>query len=172
LYTSHYGHARNAPVVRIGHLAALPEEKVMTDVGYVHAYLIECHSIAGLSGSPVYLTIPRMRMKDGKLQYAKEGFYLPLGILIGHHMIKSRESELAVPQFQQIPEERERDDSDEMPLDERRTGFAVVLPINHIFDMFESEELKKLFGRAASEEMAKSGFRPASAVSSPLELES
>jgi hypothetical protein len=170
LYTTHYGHARNAPVVRIGHIAALPEEKVMTDVGYVHAYLIECHSIAGLSGSPVYLSVPKMRVKNGEIQFSNETNYLPLGILIGHHMIKSKEAQLAVPQFQQAPDEREQDESGEMPLDERRTGFAVVLPINHVFDIFESDALKKIFGQAADELEAQSGFRLASAVPSPLDL--
>lgn len=57
-----------------------------------------------------------------------------------------------------------------MPLDERRTGFAVVLPINHVFEIFESEALKKIFGQVADELKANSGFRPASAVSSALEV--
>jgi hypothetical protein len=170
LYTTHYGHARNAPVVRIGHIAALPVEKVMTDIGYVHAYLIECHSIAGLSGSPVYLPIPKTRIHDGHLQFSKEPKYLPLGILIGHHMIKSKEAQLAVPQFQQLPEDREEGESDEMPLDERRTGFAVVIPINRIFEIFESDELRKILGQAADDSKAGSGFRRASAASSPLEV--
>jgi hypothetical protein len=171
LYTTHYGHARNAPIVRIGHIAALPEEKVMTDVGYVHAYLIECHSIGGLSGSPVYLAIPQLRISNGRVQYGSERHYLPLGILIGHHMIRSKEDQISVPQFQQSPEHREHPESNEMPLDERRTGFAVVLPINHVFEIFESEQLKKIFGIAAEEVKKTSGFRPASAVSSPLKMD-
>jgi hypothetical protein len=170
LYTTHYGHARNAPVVRIGHIAALPNEKVMTDVGYVHAYLIECHSIAGLSGSPVYVTIPRIRIRDGEIQHYEDAYYLPLGILIGHHMIRSKEAELAVPQFQQQPEDRGEDESNEMPLDERRTGFAVVLPIQHVFQIFESDLMKKIFREAADDLKAKSGFRPASADSPALEV--
>jgi hypothetical protein len=141
----------------------------MTDVGYVHAYLIECHSIAGLSGSPVYMTIPRVRIRDGEIQHYDDAYYLPLGILIGHHMIRSKEAQLAVPQFQQLPEERDEDQLEEMPLDERRTGFAVVLPINHVFHIFESDQLKKIFEQAADEAKAGSGFRPASAAS-PLEV--
>jgi hypothetical protein len=170
LYTSHYGHARNMPVVRIGHLAALPEEKVMTDRGYVHAYLIECHSIAGLSGSPVYLTVPQMRMHNGELQYAKEGYYIPLGILLGHHVVAGTQDDLVVPQFQQAPEDREEDKEPDEP-DMRRTGFAVVLPINHVFEIFESEQMKKILREGADEVRAKSGFRPASAAA-PVELDS
>ena len=68
LYTSHYGEIRNRPVVRIGNIAAMPEEPVRTDHGYVNAYLVEIRSIGGLSGSPVYLNVPQFRIKDGEIQ--------------------------------------------------------------------------------------------------------
>jgi hypothetical protein len=55
LFRSHYGAERNTPVVRIGNIAAMPEEPVRTHYfGYIKAYLIEAMSIAGLSGSPVF----------------------------------------------------------------------------------------------------------------------
>jgi hypothetical protein len=163
LYTTHFGSVRNIPVVRVGHIAAMPEEKVMTDRGYVMGYLIECHSIAGLSGSPVYWNVPQLRMKDGQLQHIQNATYVPLGILIGYHVIESKEDEIPVPQFHQPPETRQY--LEPRPrTDERRTGFGVVLPIQHIYEIFESEELQKIMGDNIGEARKKSGYRPASAI--------
>ena len=55
LFTSHYGRMHNIPIVRVGNIAAMPDDLVFTDTGYVKAYLIEARSIGGLSGSPVFL---------------------------------------------------------------------------------------------------------------------
>jgi hypothetical protein len=161
LYTTHYGHVRNMPVTRIGHIAALPEEKVATDRGYVHGYLIECHSIAGLSGSPVYWMVPEFKMEDGKV--LRQITYVPLGILIGYHVIETREDQLIVPQFQQADEHREATGKPNQRIDERRTGFTVVLPINHIFRMFESEEMTTILRDGVEHARKNSGYRRASA---------
>ncbi len=54
LFRSHYGRERNVPIIRVGNIAALPGERVLTSVKtHVEAYLIEARSVAGLSGSPV-----------------------------------------------------------------------------------------------------------------------
>lgn len=59
LFINHYGQHRNIPIIRVGNIAAMPEEKVsmkldgMTKIS-AHAYLIESRSIKGLSGSPVF----------------------------------------------------------------------------------------------------------------------
>lgn len=55
LFTSHYGTIHNRPIVRVGNIAAMPEEFIFTETGYVKSYLVECRSIGGLSGSPVFL---------------------------------------------------------------------------------------------------------------------
>jgi hypothetical protein len=167
LYTTHFGHIRNMPVARIGHIAALPDEKVMTDRGYVYGYLIECHSIAGLSGSPVYWMIPEFKMEEGKV--LRQITYVPLGILIGYHVIETREDELIVPQFQQASEYRELNERPNQRSEERHTGFAVVLPINHIFSMFESEQMTSILKDGIEHARKKSGYRPASAA--PLEID-
>src|SRR5207244_3857075 len=77
LYTSHFGCVRNRPIVRMGHLAAMLEEQVMTNRGHVWGYLIECHSIAGLSGSPVFWMKEKLELKNGKVGKARG--YFPLG---------------------------------------------------------------------------------------------
>lgn len=169
LYTTHYGHLRNRPVVRIGHLAALPEEMVMTDVGYVFGYLIECHSIAGLSGSPVYWSLSKHEHSaDGKItsQYAN----IILGILIGHHVVQSKEDEMRVPQFQTKLESREVRPDQEYVGEDRRTGFAVVLPIQRIFEFFESEPMQKFLKDNFEKARKNSGFRPDAVTVSNADL--
>ena len=50
------GSKRNQPIVRIGNIAMIPTEPIPTeDFGNIEAYLIEARSIAGLSGSPVFV---------------------------------------------------------------------------------------------------------------------
>jgi hypothetical protein len=58
LFRQHIGTERNVPIVRIGNIAALPEEMVATKWGLMRAYLVEMRSIAGLSGSPVFVNLP------------------------------------------------------------------------------------------------------------------
>jgi hypothetical protein len=58
LFTRRIGSQRNIPIVRIGNVAALPEELIRTRSGLMKAYLVEMRSIAGLSGSPVFVDLP------------------------------------------------------------------------------------------------------------------
>lgn len=64
------GRQRNTPVVRFGTIAMLPDsnERVsMEPYGEHEAFLVECRSISGFSGSPVFLTTTQvMKPKDGK----------------------------------------------------------------------------------------------------------
>jgi hypothetical protein len=52
LYTRHPGKSRNIPIVRIGNIAAVPEEPLTTKRGAMDAFLVETRSIGGISGSP------------------------------------------------------------------------------------------------------------------------
>ena len=58
LFRKHVGTERNIPIIRIGNVAALPEEMIPTKWGMMRAYLVEMRSIAGLSGSPVFVDLP------------------------------------------------------------------------------------------------------------------
>lgn len=57
LFVQHSGSSRNLPVVRMGNIAAMPEEDVRTKNYNYAAYLIDCRSIGGQSGSPVYVFV-------------------------------------------------------------------------------------------------------------------
>jgi hypothetical protein len=64
LFRSHYGVDHNVPIIRIGNVAALQDEPVKTRYcGYIDAHLIEARSIGGLSGSPVFITVPPVRLR-------------------------------------------------------------------------------------------------------------
>jgi len=86
LFAPHHGDARNIPIVRIGTIAAMPEETIVTNLGGIEGYLIECRSIGGLSGSPVFVNlgttegfghVPGKKRPVGRL-------YL-LGLMHGHY---------------------------------------------------------------------------------------
>jgi hypothetical protein len=63
------GQARNMPVARFGHVARMPEEPIIIPrAGGTHvpimAYLIECQSWGGHSGSPCFWLHPYTRMLE------------------------------------------------------------------------------------------------------------
>jgi hypothetical protein len=87
LFTHHKGTKRNIPIARIGSLACLVEEKVVSpQYGEMDAYLVETHSIGGLSGSPVFLRPPLWALTDkGQPKLRSEGYAIYLiGIMHGH----------------------------------------------------------------------------------------
>jgi hypothetical protein len=58
LFHPHAGQQRNRPIVRVGTVAALREEPVLSrDNRPMDVYLVESRSIGGLSGSPVFIDI-------------------------------------------------------------------------------------------------------------------
>jgi hypothetical protein len=133
----------------------------MTHRGYVHGYLIETHSIAGLSGSPVFVNVPRMRVVGNEIEIGTYAAYIVIGILIGYHTIESREDEILVPQFQASEEDREYLEATGRP-EERRTGFGVVVPIELIMTFFESQMWMDLMKKSVEQHRKDSGHRPAS----------
>lgn len=162
LYTSHYGLTRNVPIVRIGHVALLPGgEPVRGPGGYVDAYLIELRTIAGLSGSPVYLNPPEVRVKGKKFQYLDGNWYLPIGILVGYHVVESKEDQVVVAKWQ-TPQEAE-EPKDTYSLDQRNTGFGIVIPFEKVVEMLKG--MKPGFKAYAEQLKKNTPFRPASVSS-------
>lgn len=113
LFHFHAGQTRNSPMVRTGHIAMLPGERVMTKgFGLMDACLIESRSIGGLSGSPVFVIVPE-----------KEGtkFYL-LGLIHGHWEKDGVEDSISL------------DDADKAGIN---VGIAIVTPAWKIFEVME-----------------------------------
>jgi hypothetical protein len=89
LFYNHYGKERNIPIVRLGNISAMPEEKILTKFGFMDAYLVEARSIGGMSGSPVFVhqsifeTMKKGEMLVGTGNERGSTFYL-LGLMHGH----------------------------------------------------------------------------------------
>jgi hypothetical protein len=56
LFNRAVGASRNMPIVRMGTIALMPAEKIPHAGALIDAYLIEHHSIGGLSGSPAFVS--------------------------------------------------------------------------------------------------------------------
>lgn len=152
LYTSHYGATKNIPVIRTGHIAALPEEPVKTRAGYTDGYLVETRSIGGLSGSPVYVKRPPIITDGERVNFFSGDMIYPLGILLGHHVVETREDEIPVPRLQgspSAPVER---------IEERNTGFGVVVPIERLTEFFYSDQNVALARESMKKKQEMSGL--------------
>jgi hypothetical protein len=163
LYTSHYGATKNVPIIRVGHLAAMPDELVQTDIGYVEGFLIEVHSIAGLSGSPVFVTPPTLYWDEAKKQtmQLQENAHVPIGMLLGHHVIETKGDEIFVPGFQSAVA------GEPPPPNQKNTGIGVVVPMERFYEMVESETMQKSISASLDTQRTRGGFRPDSATPAP-----
>lgn len=167
LYTSHYGRLKNIPVLRIGHIASPLDEEVATHRGYVKALLVEVHSIAGLSGSPVFWQAPTVRIANGVIQPVDPAQII-MGVLIGYHTARTRGEEIQVPKLQTVEivsaESVPENEKDSLKwADENKTGFGVVLPVHFIFSAFESEQMRKILESSVQEFRRQTGYKDASA---------
>lgn len=156
LYTSHYGQMRNVPVARIGHVSAMPGEPVRTGFGYAEAYLVEMRSIAGLSGSPVFVSAPEIRHENGQPQFRKTPMNVLIGVLVGYHLVETKEDQIVVPKFQSGAAVSAGTDAP----DELHTGFTVVIPIERVAEILDSKPLGDLRAALAERVLAQ-GYKPA-----------
>ncbi|WP_210328495.1 hypothetical protein [Mesorhizobium amorphae] len=106
---------------------------------------------------------PNVLMENGNLNFRAGEFFYPIGILLGHHVIETREDEIAVPRFQGDPlRDVER-------LEDRSTGFGVVVPIEKVSDViYSDDEIAKMKAHLAKQN---TGFRGDSAPLSEAEIE-
>jgi hypothetical protein len=145
LFRLHAGRDRNIPIVRIGNIAAMPEEPVRTNWGSIKAYLVEMRSIAGLSGSPVFtdspeaptlgmlysihvLADPRFTPPDPeKVNWFRYHF---LGLVHGH---------FDVPDLQ---EDADIDDDDDAAVSRHiNTGIGLVIPAEKVIETLYQADL-------------------------------
>lgn len=119
LFVHHQGSSRNIPIVRVGNIAAMPDEPVLTRKGRIDAYLVEVRSIGGLSGSPVLGSTPR-----------KSGI---IGLVHGHfnHRISDIDSAIV---------------DEGVPFTEERinAGIAIVVPSDRILETLRSMGVERL----------------------------
>ena len=122
LFRHHVGTKRNIPIVRVGNLAALAEEKIETiEFGPMHAYLIEARSVGGLSGSPVFLDLGQAPRGIGGVQH------LFLGLIHGHYDV--------------VPSSKLDTDAQDigggLSIERINTGIAIVVPCERIIEVLD-----------------------------------
>lgn len=128
LFTERRGAKQNAPIVRIGNIAAIPGEPLIDDSGAEYrAYLAEVRSIGGLSGSPVFAYIGYGR-SFGKSQLSKERKFVLIGVVRGHWDFKSERGEI---------------DFGDGELKAVNMGIAIVTPIQEAMAVINCEEWVK-----------------------------
>ena len=141
LFVSHYGTHRNIPLVRVGTIAAMPEEPVKVDWkdSAIEAYLIEARSIGGVSGSPVFVHMGPVKVKDGRVLFAQQrgGAWYLLGLVHGHFNVK-------------VPDAVDEVIEDGLSRINVNTGLAIVVPIEKV-----TETLKHPLLSARREQMKK-----------------
>jgi hypothetical protein len=133
LFRHHHGSNKNIPIVRVGNLACLDEEHVVTSLGEMDAYLIEARSIGGLSGSPVFLNLGIIRMVKGQIVHATKGpIILFMGLIHGHFDVKTN----AVDMNNVL-------DGNGLTTEQINTGVAIVVPfrvIEKVLLAFEAQQ--------------------------------
>ncbi len=133
LFSMHSGDDRNIPIVRIGNIAAMPEQPVRTLLGPADAYLIEARSIGGLSGSPVFVNVGMDRSGDLKGSLLLAGSLISshlflLGILHGHWDVPG-----------DVPTEDGLTSVDGPGQSCVNVGIAIVTPASKILDIWNRE---------------------------------
>jgi hypothetical protein len=81
------GSKRNMPIIRMGNIAMMPEDKIpVKDFGEIEAYLIEARSTGGVSGSPVFVreTLDAAHPESTESVHGTSGESWLLGLMHGH----------------------------------------------------------------------------------------
>jgi hypothetical protein len=129
LFRSHLGKKRNVPIVRVGTIAALPDEPIWTKyAGFIDAYLIEARSIAGLSGSPVFAVAePAFELAKGLLKEKRLQGTALMGLIHGHFDVPNLNEDVVA--------------DEDVPARSVHTGIGVVIPVEKIIETIQHPDL-------------------------------
>jgi hypothetical protein len=93
-FIGHDGINTNSPSVRSGIISMMPDDPILQDDGHPQvSYLVECHSIGGYSGSPVFLHIPNSSHRPGGFSLGDQIYFV--GHRLGSHLREGTSSEWA-----------------------------------------------------------------------------
>lgn len=157
LFARHAGKQRNIPIVRLGSIAAMPEEMVDTPLGDMEAYLVETRSSGGLSGSPVFARVGPLSYDptSGDVGIYAEPTYYLLGMVHGHWK----------PNLQWFNLE----ESEDFDLEALNFGISIVVPATKIIETInDKDEMKKR--RKLEEQMLKKSLPTMDAAPEPSEV--
>jgi hypothetical protein len=148
LFRKHSGRQRNIPIVRIGNIAAMPEEPIWTKSGFMDAYLIEARSIGGLSGSPVLVNYGLWRTVQGQPKYQAGLPFGLLGLMHGHFDVEDLNSDIVV------------DDIAKASPEGIHSGIGVVVPVSKIRETLMQDDLEAARKKIIKEHLDKSSVIP------------
>ncbi len=126
LFTRHSQTTKNIPIVRVGNIAAMPDEnnRISTELGSLAAYLVESRSIGCLSGSPVFVDT-LWNAKRGPFEQS-EGLsqFLLIGLVHGHY------DEAGAFSNEDLAD-------DGLQTTNVNMGISVVIPIERVLEVLE-----------------------------------
>lgn len=128
LFKKNPGESRAIPIGRIGTIAAIPQEPIWTmNYGDMEAILIECRSMGGLSGSPVFVNLdpyldfpPNSLLKTSSTGGRSYSASRLLGLVHGHW---------------------EDDASDDFRDSRMNVGIAIVVPAHKVLEALNTPAL-------------------------------
>lgn len=140
LLVHHPGESHNLPIIRIGNLAALPNDPINLSTGpEPEAALVEVRSIGGLSGSPVFLHLSDWRRDENgqllALQWPEDagadtptsGSNYLLGLVHGYFPSYGDPIDHLMPRTD----------------DAMNVGITIIVPVERIAEIIYGEDLSK-----------------------------
>ena len=126
LLISHPGKTRVLPIVRVGSIAAFPEDPIHLMTGQDSAYLVEVRSLGGLSGSPAFVHL--LPLHD-----ARSNISIPSGIgTAGESYL------MGVVHGFFATAKNDPDRICEWAEEPLNTGISVVVPLERVLDIIDS----------------------------------
>jgi hypothetical protein len=143
-FVTHEGRQRNTPTARFGNISMLPAEPIAHPSRGIdqESFLVEMRSLAGFSGSPVFVNVERNKprgIRNGSVFHATRNETWLLGIDWAHF-----------PIYENVKERNRRDDVPEGWVVESNSGQMAVVPAWRSQDLLNQQELAEK--RTASEE--------------------
>ncbi|MEP7286653.1 MAG: hypothetical protein ABI947_12900 [Chloroflexota bacterium] len=133
-FISHSGVQRNQPLARFGNIAMMPGERVLDGRQLrVEAFLVEMRSLAGFSGSPVFVYMgPGTYRGDGRMMPFYSETISLIGIDTGHKLLTSTVTDKAT-----------RTRVNDNWVVEQDTGISIVSPVWKIRQVLDDEDFVK-----------------------------
>ncbi len=133
-FVSHEGRQRNTPMTRFGRISMMPGEPIYNPERGIsqESFLVEMHSLSGMSGSPVFVNrhpYPAIVPKGGD-RYEPTPFTWILGVDWGHFKV-----------YELVKEKNKRDNVPEGWVVEANSGHMMVVPAWKLRELLDQEEL-------------------------------
>jgi hypothetical protein len=151
LLTYHPGTTRILPIVRVGNIAALPDEPVSLVTGPDDAVLVEVRSIGGLSGSPAFVHMPEMRRDRDGVRVWLPDERQPESALGGSNYF------LGVVHGYPLTQQNDPDGIGNASPEPLNTGITVVVPVEKVLELVDDPAFVALRDVAREGLEAKSG---------------